>query len=156
MRVSTKIAGAVAAAGIAAVGVTGCTPEQIQAVQAAQAQRSSVSESAINSAYSVLGYPYAWGGSSPGTGFDCSGLVRWAYGQAGVYLPGGSYNQINYGYAVDSPQRGDLVFYGPGGSQHVAIYLGDGNVIESGNYSTGVQVAPMYWSGQPTAFRHIA
>ena len=65
MRVSTKIAGAVAAAGIAAVGVTGCTPEQIQAVQAAQAQRSPVSETAINSAYPCSATPYAWGGSSP-------------------------------------------------------------------------------------------
>ena len=154
MRIPAKVAGAVAAAGIAVLGVTGCTPQEIQWWQ--NHQQSSAAETAINSGYSVLGYPWVWGGSSPDTGFDCSGFVRWAYGQAGVYLPGGSYNQINYGYAVDWPQRGDLVFYGPGGSQHVAIYLGDGNVIQASNPSTGVHIASMYWIGPPTAFRHVA
>ena len=152
MRFSTRIAGALAAAGIAVLGASACTPAQIQA---AQAQNSSAGARAVSAAESVLGAPFVWGGSSPG-GFDCSGLTRWSYGQAGVYLPGGSYNQINYGYAVDWPQRGDLVFYGPGGSQHVAIYLGDGNVIQASNPSTGVHIASMYWIGPPTAFRHVA
>ena len=96
MRFSTRIAGALAAAGIAVLGASACTPAQIQA---AQAQNSSAGARAVSAAESVLGAPFVWGGSSPG-GFDCSGLTRWSYGQAGVYLPGGSYNQINYGYPV--------------------------------------------------------
>lgn len=152
---STRIAGVIAAAGIAVLGITGCTPEQVQAWRNSQVQQTSASEKAIASANSVLGYAYTWGGSSPSTGFDCSGLVRWAFGTAGVNLPGGSYNQIHYGTPVSSPQRGDLVFYGPGGSQHVAIYLGNGQVIQSSNPSTGVNIAPMYWGGNPSAFRRL-
>jgi peptidoglycan DL-endopeptidase CwlO len=155
MRFSTRIAGAIAGASIAVLGVTGCTPDQVQAWRNSQWQRSSAAETAISSAYSQLGAPFVWGGSSPGYGFDCSGLVRWAYGTAGVYLPGGSYNQINYGYGVSYPSRGDLVFYGPGGSQHVAIYIGNGQVIQASNPSTGVHTASMYYIGQPVAFRRL-
>ncbi|MFI0433810.1 MAG: C40 family peptidase [Candidatus Nanopelagicales bacterium] len=154
MRFSTRIAGAVAAAGIAVLGATACTPAQIQAAQAQQS--SSAGSRAVSAAQSVLGSPFVWGGSSPG-GFDCSGLTRWSYGQAGVYLPGGSYNQINYGYPVgwNDLRRGDLVFYGPGGSQHVAMYYGNGQVIQASNEYTGVHIASIYYIGNPTAFRRI-
>ena len=155
MRMSTRVAGAIAAASISVLGVTACTPAQVQAWRNAQYQKSSAAERAISSGYSVLGYRYTWGGSSPATGFDCSGFVRWAYGTAGVYLPGGSYNQIYSGYAVSWPQRGDLVFYGPGGSQHVAIYIGNGQVIQASNPSTGVHIENMYYIGTPTAFRRV-
>lgn len=155
MRVTPKIAGAFAAASVAVITFTGCTPAQVQAWRNSQVQTSSAGERAISSAYSVLGYRYTWGGSSPSTGFDCSGLVRWAYSTAGVNLPGGSFNQIHRGYAVSYPQRGDLVFYGPGGSQHVAIYIGNGQVIQASNPSTGVHTASMYYIGQPSAFRRL-
>ncbi len=153
MRFSTRIAGALAAAGIAVLGASACTPAQIQA---AQAQNSSAGARAVSAAESVLGAPFVWGGSSPG-GFDCSGLTRWSYGQAGVYLPGGSYNQINYGYPVgwNDLRRGDLVFYGPGGSQHVAMYYGNGQVIQASNENTGVHIASIYYIGNPVAFRRI-
>lgn len=111
---------------------------------------------AVGAAMSMIGAPYVAGGQSP-SGFDCSGFVKWAYEQAGVSLPGGSYNQIGYGTAVsaDSLAPGDLVFYGPGGSQHVAIYIGGGQVVQASNYDTGVHVASLYYIGEPTAFRRL-
>jgi cell wall-associated NlpC family hydrolase len=111
---------------------------------------------AVGAAMSMLGQPYVSGGQAPG-GFDCSGLVKWAYGQAGVSLPGGSYNQIGYGSAVsfDSLAPGDLVFYGPGGAQHVAIYIGGGQVVQASNYDTGVHTASIYYIGEPSAFRRL-
>ncbi|MDQ1246267.1 MAG: peptidoglycan DL-endopeptidase CwlO [Actinomycetota bacterium] len=111
---------------------------------------------AVGAAMSMVGAPYVAGGQSP-SGFDCSGFVKWAYEQAGVSLPGGSYNQIGYGTAVsaDALAPGDLVFYGPGGSQHVAIYIGGGQVVQASNYDTGVHVASLTYIGEPTAFRRI-
>ena len=112
--------------------------------------------SAVAAALAQVGSAYVAGGQGPG-GFDCSGLVKWAYEQAGVSLPGGSYNQINYGTSVDagSLQPGDLVFYGPGGSQHVAMYVGDGQVVQAGNYDTGVTVNPVDWAGTPSGYQRL-
>ena len=105
--------------------------------------------SAISIGKSVMGTPYAWGGTSPG-GFDCSGFVQWAYGQAGKSLPRDTGAQMNSGTAVSysQAQAGDLVFFtNPGGSAHVGIYLGGGQFLGSQS-STGVAVASMssgYW-----------
>src|SRR5690625_4817480 len=105
--------------------------------------------SAISIGKSVMGTPYAWGGTSP-SGFDCSGFVQWAYGQAGVNLPRATGGQMNSGTAVSysQAQAGDLVFFtNPGGSAHVGIYLGGGQFLGSQS-STGVAVASMssgYW-----------
>ncbi len=126
------------------------------ATSTASASGSWSGSGAVGAAMAMLGQPYVSGGQAPG-GFDCSGLVKWAYGQAGVSLPGGSYNQIGYGTAVslDSLAPGDLVFYGPGGSQHVAIYIGGGQVVQASNYDTGVHTASIYYIGEPSAFRRI-
>ncbi len=88
---------------------------------------------AIQAAESQIGVPYVWGGESPGVGFDCSGLVQWAYAQVGIGLPRTSGAQ--YGATVQIPlsamEPGDLLFYGPGGSDHVAMYVGGGSMIEA-------------------------
>lgn len=126
-------------------------------------------ETAIARAESQLGVPYAWGGGSalgptPGLrdggiadengdfnkiGFDCSGLTMFAYAGAGVALPHYSGYQYHHGTQIDAAdiQRGDLIFYGPGGREHVAIYLGDGMMIEAPNSGSVVQKAPVRWSG---------
>ncbi|MGH9080653.1 MAG: NlpC/P60 family protein [Acidimicrobiales bacterium] len=87
---------------------------------------------AVQAAESQVGVPYVWGGDTP-AGFDCSGLVMWAYAQAGVGLPRTSGAQ--YGATTHIPladiQPGDLLFYGPGGSEHVAMYVGGGSMIEA-------------------------
>jgi cell wall-associated NlpC family hydrolase len=88
---------------------------------------------AIQAAESQLGVPYVWGGETPGVGFDCSGLVQWAWAQAGVSLPRTSGAQ--FGATTQIPladiQAGDLLFYGPDGSEHVAMYVGGGEMIEA-------------------------
>ncbi len=87
---------------------------------------------AIQAAESQIGTPYVWGGSSPG-GFDCSGLVMWSFAQAGISLPrtsGAQYAATTH-IALADIQPGDLLFYGPGGSEHVAIYIGGGTMVEA-------------------------
>ncbi len=88
---------------------------------------------AIQAAESQLGVPYVWGGETPGVGFDCSGLVQWSFAQAGISLPRTSGAQ--YGATTHIPladiQPGDLLFYGADGSEHVAMYIGGGTMIEA-------------------------
>jgi hypothetical protein len=99
----------------------------------------------VSAALSQLRIPYAWGAESPGKGFDCSGLVQWAYAQAGIHLPRTSEEQ----YAATTPvpvgnaKAGDLVFsemgaQGQSGPGHVGIYLGGGRYIDAPY--TGVDV----------------
>jgi cell wall-associated NlpC family hydrolase len=81
-----------------------------------------------------LGIPYLWGGASPKTGFDCSGLVLYVYAQVGIQLSHGATDQQRASRPVplNALQPGDLVFYGNAAySYHVAIYVGGGQVIEA-------------------------
>ncbi len=88
---------------------------------------------AIQAAESQIGVEYVWGGETPGIGFDCSGLVQWAYARAGISLPrtsGAQYAATTH-IALADIAPGDLLFYGPGGSEHVAMYVGSGEMIEA-------------------------
>ncbi len=100
---------------------------------------------AVRAAESQLGVPYVWGGETPGVGFDCSGLTAWAWGQAGVPLP--HYSGAQYADSTPVPlsdlQPGDLLFYGPGGSQHVAMYVGGGQMIEAPYTGAVVWITPL-------------
>jgi len=81
-----------------------------------------------------LGIPYLWGGASPKTGFDCSGLTMYVYAQIGIGLSHGATDQQRASKPVplNALQPGDLVFYGNASySYHVAIYVGGGQVIEA-------------------------
>jgi cell wall-associated NlpC family hydrolase len=87
---------------------------------------------AVEAAQHEIGVPYVWGGSTP-AGFDCSGLVMWAYAQVGISLPhysGGQYDDTTQIPLADI-EPGDLLFYGPGGSEHVAMYIGGGEMVEA-------------------------
>jgi cell wall-associated NlpC family hydrolase len=107
---------------------------------------------AVAYAESQVGVPYVYGAASPGVGFDCSGLVMWAYGQAGLSLPHYSGAQ----YADSTPvsesdlEPGDLMFFGPGGDEHVAMYVGGGEVIQAPETGSDVGYASvasmMSWS----------
>ncbi|MEB3051883.1 peptidoglycan hydrolase RipC [Mycolicibacter sp. MYC123] len=102
---------------------------------------------AVQAALTQVGSPYVWGGAAPG-GFDCSGLVMWAFHQAGINLPHSSQAQANGGQAVSLSdlQPGDvLTFYSD--ASHSGIYVGDGMMIHSSTYGQPVRVVPMTSSG---------
>ncbi|WP_413756824.1 NlpC/P60 family protein [Streptomyces sp. MMBL 11-3] len=86
---------------------------------------------AVAAARSALGRPYVWGANGP-SGFDCSGLMQWSYGQAGVGLPRTSQAQAHAGRQVplSQAQPGDLVTYRDDAS-HVGMYVGNGQVIHA-------------------------
>jgi peptidoglycan DL-endopeptidase CwlO len=92
---------------------------------------------AVQAAESQLGVPYVWGAESPRgsahPGFDCSGLTAYAWGQVGVGLP--HYSGAQMGDSTPVPlsnlEPGDRLFYGPGGSEHVAMYVSPGTMIEA-------------------------
>lgn len=99
---------------------------------------------AVRAAMSQLGTPYLWGGESP-AGFDCSGLVQWAYAHAGIALPRVAQDQYDAGPAVangDPLLPGDLVFFGagPGAVSHVGLYLGDGRFVDAPHTGATVRV----------------
>jgi peptidoglycan DL-endopeptidase RipA len=128
------------------------------------------SEYVINRALSQRGVPYSWGGgnaagpshgigSGAGTvGFDCSGLILYAFAGVGIKLDHYSGSQYNSGRQIPSSQmrRGDVIFYGPGGSQHVTLYLGDGQMVEAPYTGSVVKVSPVRTSGMtPYVVRYI-
>lgn len=88
----------------------------------------------VNAAYSQIGVPYVWGGTTPGVELDCSGLVQYCYRQAGIPIPRTSGDILAHGTIVNNPQPGDICWT-PG---HVAIYIGGGQMIEA--QQTGVPV----------------
>jgi cell wall-associated NlpC family hydrolase len=98
---------------------------------------------AVQAALTRIGSPYSWGASGP-SAFDCSGLVMWAFGQAGVNLPHSSQALAQGGQPVsmDQMQPGDLITYYSDAS-HVAIYIGDGMMVHASTYGTPVRVAPV-------------
>jgi len=127
-------------------------------------------EYVIRRGASQRGVPYSWGGGKPGgpstgvgsganvVGYDCSGFTQFSYAGVGVLIPKYSGDQYNAGRKVPISQakRGDLLFWGPGGSQHVAIYLGGGQMLESSGSAGQVTVSPVRRAGlQPYAARII-
>jgi cell wall-associated NlpC family hydrolase len=87
-----------------------------------------------------LGVPYVYGGSSPRSGFDCSGFVRYVYAHFGVSLPHSSYAQFGDGRRVGrgSLRPGDLVFFD--GLGHVGLYIGNGRFIHAPHTGTRVRI----------------
>jgi cell wall-associated NlpC family hydrolase len=118
-------------------------------------------EYVIRRAGSQMGVPYSWGGGalngpSEGVdydagkvGYDCSGFTRYAFAGVGVPIPKYSGDQYTSGRAIAPSQakRGDLIFYGPGGSQHVAIFLGGGRMLEASGSAEKVTVSPVRTAG---------
>lgn len=108
-------------------------------------------DAAVAAALTQLGVPYVWGGATPGTGFDCSGLVQWAYAQTGVALPRTTVGQIGAGIAVplDQLRAGDLVFSRSvrGGETvdmgHVGIYAGGGQELVAPHTGDVVSLRPL-------------
>ncbi|WP_371259759.1 DIP1281 family NlpC/P60 protein [Corynebacterium sp. HMSC04H06] len=135
-------------------------------------------EAVIARAESQIGVPYAWGGGDANgptqgirdggvadsfgdynkVGFDCSGLVIYAFAGVGISLPHFTGYQYNHGEKIPTSEmeRGDLIFYGPNASHHVAIYLGDGMMLEAPQSGQNVQKSPVRYGGMaPYAVRLI-
>jgi cell wall-associated NlpC family hydrolase len=99
---------------------------------------------AVQAAEREVGVPYVWGGTTP-AGFDCSGLVMWAYAQVGISLP--HFSGAQYDVTIHIPladiQPGDILFYGPGGTEHEAMYVGGGMMVEAPYTGASVHITPV-------------
>jgi cell wall-associated NlpC family hydrolase len=137
-------------------GGNNTSPSRIPRVYGRQAV-----EYVIRRGESQMGVPYSWGGGTPNgpsrgvdsgadtVGFDCSGLTRYSFAGVGVLIPRFSGDQYNAGRHVPPSQakRGDLIFYGPGGTQHVTMYLGNGQMLEASSLVGKVTVSPVRTAG---------
>ena len=112
--------------------------------EATSSDTDSVRSAILAAAYSQLGVPYVYGAESPGEALDCSGFTQYCYSQAGIDIPHSSVGQAGMAdkTSIDELQAGDLVFWegtasGSASGSHVAIYLGDGQII----HANGTEVA---------------
>lgn len=98
-------------------------------------------------AMQFLGNPYVWGGTSLTHGTDCSGFTQGIYRRFGVYLPRTSAAQAAATRSVSSSQVqvGDLFFYGSGRVSHVALYIGNGQIIHASNHRDGIKISSAYY-----------
>jgi hypothetical protein len=109
----------------------------------------------LKAAAKQIGRPYVWGGESRAEGgFDCSGLIQWAYSQVGINLPRTTYDQIHAGRNVlgQPLQPGDLIFPHTG---HVVMYVGGGKVIAAPYTGTVVQYQPLSKFSDPVMVRRV-
>ena len=105
--------------------------------------RITVGDRAAGLARRYVGVPYAWGGASPGHGFDCSGLVMYVYSKLGVDLPHHAASQYRYGRKVSrwALKPGDLVFFS--GLGHVGLFIGKGRFIDAPQSGAVVRVTSL-------------
>jgi cell wall-associated NlpC family hydrolase len=154
-----------AIAAASAVGGQSAANEVIDAIQAAiatptiaQVGSSAQGDKAVQYAKSQIGVPYVWGGESAGVGFDCSGLVQWAWASAGITIPRTTESQYPdmIHVTLTQLQPGDLLFYynldGDHVVDHVVMYVGTGpwgvdTTIAAAHSGTTVSLAPLFTSG---------
>jgi cell wall-associated NlpC family hydrolase len=99
-------------------------------------------------AYTGIGHSYVWGGTSPVTGWDCSGFTQWVYAQAGISIP--RTNAWTAMKPTSTPQPGDLVMQN--GGAHVGIYVGNGMMISALNPSQGTLLHAVAATGSSAFF----
>ena len=100
--------------------------------------------SVVSYARHFIGTPYSWSGTSPRTGFDCSGLVRFVYRRFGIRLPHSSWADLGHGHRVGGRRwlrPGDVVFFY--GASHVGIYVGHGRFIDAPHSGARVRISTM-------------
>lgn len=116
----------------------GATVTEDTSAEDAEAAREELVEYALQ----FVGNPYKYGGTDPNTGADCSGFVKYVMkNSAGISLPRSSGEQAGEGVAIDASQMrpGDLIFYGGKRINHVAMYIGDGEIVHAATSSTGIK-----------------
>lgn len=142
---------------IALLALAGCASAPPAPVSAPSAS----GERAAGHAAKMVGKPYRFGGSSPGTGFDCSGLVHFSYRQAGVAVPRTTHDQLRASAPVrGSMQRGDLLFFDQEGKKksHVGIYLGNGRFVHAPSSGKRVRTDTLdskYWKKHLSEVRRL-
>lgn len=102
----------------------------------------------VQYACQFVGNRYVWGGTSLTNGVDCSGFTMRIYEKYGIYLPHSSRAQANSGTRIDSSEArpGDLFFYGNGGGiNHVAMYIGNGQVVHASSAKTGIKISNAFY-----------
>ena len=115
-------------------------------------------EAALHAAESQIGVPYVWGGETAGQGFDCSGLVQWAWAKAGISIPRTTEEQWAAlpHVSMHDLQPGDLIFYynldGDNAVDHVVMYAGSGpwgtsTIIAAAHTGTNISLAPIFTFG---------
>jgi cell wall-associated NlpC family hydrolase len=142
-----RVAAAQAAAAAAAAAQSNSGGSNVSGLsQAAPPPTAPGGQGAVQAAESQIGVPYQWGAESPkgsaNPGFDCSGLTAWSWGQVGVGLPhySGAQMASTTPVPLSDLQPGDLLFYGPGGSSHVAMYVSPGTMIEAPQTGSNVHL----------------
>ena len=124
----------------------------------AQTHQLLLGERVVKFARHLLGVPYVYGGSSPRSGFDCSGFVRYVYSHFGRVLPHSSYAQFNIGRRVarGALRPGDLLFFD--GVGHVGMYIGGGRFIHAPHSGTRVSISPLsgWYSARYDGARRLA
>jgi peptidoglycan endopeptidase LytE len=124
------------------------------------AAQTTAAATAVRVALAQVGVPYVYGGASPQEGFDCSGLVMYAWAAAGVQLPHYSVSQYDDTERITEAQLqpGDLVFYdNDSGPQpgHVAMYIGNGQVVAANQSGTDVQTQSISYDGTTWGFGRV-
>ncbi|MBP2332508.1 NlpC/P60 family protein [Corynebacterium freneyi] len=166
---TTTTPGTTDGTGTNGTAVQTATPANPESPSPTAGDRSAKIETVISRAMSQIGVPYAWGGGNANgptkgirdggvadahgdynkVGFDCSGLTLYAYAGIGINLPHYTGYQYQRGthYPASQMERGDLIFYGPNGHGHVAIYLGNGQMIEAPQSGSHVRVTAVRYNG---------
>ena len=139
-------AGAASSAAMGALAATKRVPDVVEPPPHRIAEtpaRPSLGARAARYARRLLGVPYRYGGDSPRSGFDCSGLVRYVFGHFGLELPHSSYADFDLGRGVPRAglRPGDLVFFD--GLGHVGLYVGSGRFIHAPHSGATVRITSM-------------
>ena len=134
------------------------TPAAVRRHLRAKREAPTLGERMVDYARHFVGVPYSWGGTSPRTGFDCSGFVRFVYAHFGISLAHSSFADRWLGKHVGrwSMRPGDLVFFDGGG--HVGIYIGHGRFIHAPHTGTVVRIETMsgWYSSRFDGARRVA
>ena len=124
----------------------------------APSYNASVGQQIADYAVQFVGNPYVWGGTSLTSGADCSGFVMSIYKAFGYSLPRTCTPQMRAGtdISINDLQPGDLVGYGSYNSlHHIAIYIGNGQIVHASDYSTGTIISSLYYCGTPARATRI-
>ncbi len=132
--------------------------EPAQSAEAVSEASSSLREAIVTYALQFVGNPYVYGGNSLTHGTDCSGFVKLIYAEFGYSLERRASYQFKYNgtqISVDQLRPGDLVFYGSGEVEHVAMFIGNGQIVHASTSRTGIIIGNLYYRTPYGAVRII-